>query len=62
MSHTICRIWVRFTDQHGAGMVEYALLVALIAIALVAAVAAFGTGLWNSFSDSATEVVNVGTT
>jgi Flp pilus assembly pilin Flp len=43
-------------DSRGAGMVEYALLVALIALALIVAVTAVGTGLFNTFSDSAEAV------
>ena len=43
-------------DSRGAGMVEYALLVALIALALIVAVTGVGTGLFNSFSGSAEAV------
>ena len=39
-----------FHRQRGQGMVEYALIIALIAIALVAALAAFGGGLQNLFN------------
>ena len=56
MSTTIRRIWVRFLDCRGAGMVEYALLVAFIGIALVVALGALGTGLFGSFSSSAVAV------
>ena len=39
--------------DEGAGMVEYALLVLLVAVALIGAVTLFTTGLSNSFTDSA---------
>ena len=53
---TIRRLWVMLMDSRGAGMVEYALLVALIALALIVAVTGVGTGLFNSFSGSAEAV------
>jgi len=59
MNAAIRRLWVNLMDCRGAGMVEYALLVAFIGIALVVAVAAVGTGLMNSFGSSAQAVVDV---
>ena len=59
MNATIRRLWVNLMDCRGAGMVEYALLVAFIGIALVVAVAAVGTSLMSSFSNSAQAVVDV---
>ena len=56
MNAAIRRMWVRFMDCRGAGMVEYALLVAFIGIALVVAVAAVGTALMGSFGASAEAV------
>jgi len=53
------RLWVNLMDSRGAGMVEYALLVALIAIALIAAVTAVGSGLMTSFTGSAEAVDNI---
>jgi len=41
-----------YQDENGQGMVEYILIVALIAIAVIAAVRTFGgkiSGLFNSF-------------
>ena len=43
MSAAIRRWWFQLMGEHGAGMVEYALLVAFIGIALIAAVTALGT-------------------
>ena len=39
-------------DERGAAMVEYALLVALIAIVVIAAAATLGGSLSETFSDS----------
>jgi Flp pilus assembly pilin Flp len=52
-------MWVTLMDCRGAGMVEYALLVAFIGVALVVAVAALGTGLMGSFGASAEAVDNI---
>lgn len=38
-------------DEQGASLVEYALLVALIAVVALVAVATFGTELSNEYSD-----------
>ena len=56
MNATIRRLWVNLMDCRGAGMVEYALLVAFIGIALVVAVGALGTSLFGSFISSAEAV------
>ena len=44
------------SSERGAGMVEYALLVALIAIVLVTAIAFFAGALNDSFESIATKV------
>lgn len=59
MNATIRRMWVTLMDCRGAGMVEYALLVAFIGVALVVAVAALGTGLMGSFGASAEAVDSI---
>ena len=46
------RIWIKLIDERGASMVEYALLIALIAIAALVGVALFGASLRESFADS----------
>jgi Flp pilus assembly pilin Flp len=56
MNAAIHRMWGKLMDCRGAGMVEYALLVAFIGIALVVAVAAVGTALMGSFGASAEAV------
>lgn len=49
---------VRLHREEGAGMVEYAILVALIAILLVGALTFLRTGLNNSFSNSGSLIEN----
>ncbi len=45
-----------FRDDEGATMVEYGLIVALIAVVCIVAVTAVGTNLSKSFSDSASDI------
>ena len=45
-------------DEHGASMVEYILLVALIALAVIAAVVFLRGQLQNSFSDAGSKLSN----
>lgn len=52
------RLWTAFqsrfiADEEGASMVEYALLVALIAIVAIAAVIILGRSVSTTFSESA---------
>lgn len=47
-----------FRDEEGANLVEYALLVTLIAIAVVVAAGTLGTNLSNWFSTLALDVSN----
>jgi Flp pilus assembly pilin Flp len=56
---TTIRSWLqrRCTADSGASLVEYALLVSLIAVASVLAVAGLGTDVNNQFS-SLTELIN----
>jgi pilus assembly protein Flp/PilA len=49
-------------DERGATMVEYALMVGLIAVVSIAVVAALGTGVWNSFDQSNTGIQTNGGT
>ncbi len=66
MTRHVTTLYVRFTStvrrclqkESGASMVEYALLVSLIAIALVVAVGFFGNALRNEFNDIGTSVGN----
>ncbi len=55
LSTTVRRV---VTRECGASMVEYVLLVSLIAIALVIAVGFFGNALRSEFSDIGTSVGN----
>jgi Flp pilus assembly pilin Flp len=58
MSDISRRIWIKLIDERGASMVEYALLIALIAIAALVGVALFGTSLRGSFVGSTQEIVD----
>lgn len=49
-------LWGR--DESGQGLVEYALILLLIAIALIVAVTFLGSSLLGSFNDSATQIQN----
>jgi len=50
------------TDEEGATMVEYALMVALIAVVSIAVVAALGTNIWQAFDTTNTEMSTAGAT
>lgn len=54
------RIWARITtfvhDERGASLVEYALLVSLIALVALAAVALFGIALADEYSEIASNI------
>jgi len=55
------RLWTAFQsriirDEEGAGMVEYALLVALIAIVLIIAIQFLTEGIGSTFSSAGTEL------
>lgn len=45
-------------DERGASMVEYALLLALIAVAAVTAITMFGNGVATKYSSISSEVSN----
>lgn len=53
------RLRLRRTDQRGASLVEYALLVALIAVVCIVAVSFFGGETGDSLSRTASEIGNV---
>ena len=54
----IQKIYVRCTtSERGASLVEYALLVGLIAVVCIGAVGFFGGSLSNSFSRSGSSIV-----
>jgi pilus assembly protein Flp/PilA len=48
-------------DERGASMVEYILLVALIALAVIAAVVFLRTQVQSKFSDAGSQLSNSGT-
>ena len=45
-----------FRDDEGATAIEYGLIAALIAVAIIAAVTALGTGLQNTFNSVTAEL------
>jgi pilus assembly protein Flp/PilA len=47
-------------DEEGATMVEYALMVALIAVVSIAVVAALGDGVFDAFDTTNTQIQNSG--
>ena len=47
-------------DENGQGLAEYALILALIAIVVVAAVSAFGQGVNNLYESSANKLPELG--
>lgn len=57
-SITVIRAWlaIHIDDERGASLVEYALLLALIAIVCIAAVTALGQTTSEQFSEMASEL------
>lgn len=55
------RIRTMARSERGASAVEYGLLVALIAIAIIVAITALGDSLSNIFTDTSTELDNATT-
>jgi pilus assembly protein Flp/PilA len=49
-----------FKNEEGQGLVEYALIIALIAIALIAALGFLKNGVGNVFNNASTELANTG--
>jgi pilus assembly protein Flp/PilA len=47
-------------DEEGATMVEYALMVALIAVVSIAVVAALGDGVFDAFDTTNTQIQTTG--
>jgi len=54
------RVWIRAVDERGASLVEYSLLVALIAIVAFAAMVFFGESISSSVDDSGSKIINAG--
>lgn len=53
------RAWHRLVLQDGANLIEYVLLVSLVAVVVLVAVAAFGTEVAGSLKDTADEVASL---
>jgi len=56
MKRIVNRIKAFARDEEGASMVEYGLLVALIAVVCILVVKALGGGLWTAFDTANTQV------
>jgi len=54
----VIRVWVRYIDARGASLVEYALLIGLIALVVIAAAILLGDSLVGKYSDFGSEVEN----
>jgi pilus assembly protein Flp/PilA len=50
----------RMTSERGASLVEYALLIALIAVVCIGAIRYFGAGSSNSVDHSTSEIIGAG--
>jgi Flp pilus assembly pilin Flp len=54
------RVPERFTGDQGASLVEYAFLLALIALVCIGAVTYFGSAVGASFSQSGSSIIHAG--
>lgn len=52
------RVWAGILDVRGASMVEYALLIGLIALIVIAGAILLGDSLVSDFSDFGSEIEN----
>ncbi len=48
-------------DESGQGMVEYGLIIALVAVAVIVAITALGGSIKNIFNKTASEIANAET-
>ena len=56
-------MWQAFlSDESGQGLVEYALIIALVAVGLVAILLVLRNGIGNVFNNAATQLDNAPTT
>jgi pilus assembly protein Flp/PilA len=51
LNYLKCCFLAKFSDEEGQGMVEYALLIGLIALAAIITIAAFGTAITAKFTE-----------
>lgn len=49
-----------FKDESGQGMVEYGLIIALVAVAVIAAVKLLGPAISDIFTDASNELTGAG--
>jgi len=58
MNTVIRKAWIKVFDERGASMVEYALLIVLIAVVVIAGAALLGVALGDKFTDFGSTVDN----
>lgn len=58
LTELYCWLVSRLKSEEGATAVEYGLMVALIAVVIIGAVVALGTGVFNAFNKAATAIGN----
>lgn len=58
MNRLFRKAWISLGDERGATMVEYAFMVALIALVVITGAAILGTALDSKFTDFGTAVQN----
>lgn len=49
-------LWTLLSDEEGQGMVEYGIIVALIAVVVIGAVKTLGTNTQSTFNNAATAI------
>ncbi len=54
--NSVAWVQAKFSDDRGQGMVEYGLIIALIAVVLIGALTLLGGGLGNVFKSITTQV------
>ena len=59
----LCTVWLqnRFSEERGAGMAEYALLLFAVAVLSIGVITTFGTDIQNIFTDAGTQLPGPGT-
>lgn len=56
MSRFITKLWLALRSEKGQGLVEYALILALVAIVVITALTTLGGQASNAMNDVATEI------
>ena len=59
MSHFLLRVWTALKSRKGQSLVEYALILALVAIVVITALTALGGGAKNAMENVSNAIGNV---